>query len=322
MVAKLLAIVVLADVVLAWAPAPILVADRKLLAQPVKAVHTAVICHKTDKPGEVVEMDVDDNSIDEHRRHGDFLPLTWFVDADGDGFGDASKPQVKACTKPDGYASQAGDCDDTNPNVHPGAPEVCGDGIDQNCDGKDQSCCKPLFMDDFESGPMTRKWRRKSTQDRHMCSHPRVVPSGQSVCWMSHPSPLSGSYVLFAPFDGTGGEDRVCFRQVLDLHPDHRLTFKWNLYVSISGLPRTAGVEVWKVIPAGGVPPVLVRRIDYYKTGTAPDGRWTEQLMAQSADIPLVPGPVSQVQICMVWTIPERFTGMSTFEMDDVALAC
>lgn len=29
------------------------------------------------------------------------------------------------------------DCDDTNPNVHPGADDPAGDGIDQNCDGAD-----------------------------------------------------------------------------------------------------------------------------------------------------------------------------------------
>ena len=29
------------------------------------------------------------------------------------------------------------DCDDTDPSVYPGAPDECGDGVDQNCDGVD-----------------------------------------------------------------------------------------------------------------------------------------------------------------------------------------
>ncbi|MBI5479764.1 MAG: hypothetical protein HY906_12950 [Deltaproteobacteria bacterium] len=35
----------------------------------------------------------------------------------------------------DGYTIHQGDCDDTNPNVHPGAREICNDGIDNDCNG-------------------------------------------------------------------------------------------------------------------------------------------------------------------------------------------
>ncbi|HEU5179852.1 MAG TPA: MopE-related protein, partial [Candidatus Polarisedimenticolia bacterium] len=34
----------------------------------------------------------------------------------------------------DGFTTCAGDCNDTNPAVHPGAPEIC-DGLDNNCNG-------------------------------------------------------------------------------------------------------------------------------------------------------------------------------------------
>lgn len=37
----------------------------------------------------------------------------------------------------DGVAAADGDCDDFNNTVHPGAADVAGDGIDQDCDGAD-----------------------------------------------------------------------------------------------------------------------------------------------------------------------------------------
>ena len=40
----------------------------------------------------------------------------------------------------DGYKVSEGDCNDDDATVHPFANEICGDGIDQNCDGKDLDC--------------------------------------------------------------------------------------------------------------------------------------------------------------------------------------
>ena len=37
----------------------------------------------------------------------------------------------------DGYSPNAGDCDDANAQVHPGATDAATDGVDQNCDGVD-----------------------------------------------------------------------------------------------------------------------------------------------------------------------------------------
>ncbi len=57
---------------------------------------------------------------------------TWYLDADGDGYGDVVL--TGNCIAPSGYVSQGGDCDDANSDLSPGAIELC-DGLDQNCNG-------------------------------------------------------------------------------------------------------------------------------------------------------------------------------------------
>jgi len=60
-------------------------------------------------------------------------PRTWYADADGDGHGD-SATATETCRAPDDHVSRGGDCDDTHPEVFPGAPEQC-DTLDRDCDG-------------------------------------------------------------------------------------------------------------------------------------------------------------------------------------------
>ena len=73
----------------------------------------------------------------------DLDPLTdpgarpWYDDADGDGFGDAFDPGTLRCDPLFGEVGNAGDCLDVNSAVRPGAAEVAGDTVDQNCDGQE-----------------------------------------------------------------------------------------------------------------------------------------------------------------------------------------
>ncbi len=52
-------------------------------------------------------------------------------DEDRDGYGDLTPPAG---------VTPGTDCNDLDPNIHPNAPETCGDGIDSNCDGLDPVC--------------------------------------------------------------------------------------------------------------------------------------------------------------------------------------
>jgi hypothetical protein len=60
-------------------------------------------------------------------------------DADDDGFGN---PEIttETCSPPAGYVVDNTDCDDSDASVNLGAAEVCGDSIDQDCDGSDKTC--------------------------------------------------------------------------------------------------------------------------------------------------------------------------------------
>jgi hypothetical protein len=58
----------------------------------------------------------------------------WYLDQDGDGWGDEAYPST-ACEQPPDQVARLGDCDDTDPAVHPDATELCN-GVDDDCDGE------------------------------------------------------------------------------------------------------------------------------------------------------------------------------------------
>ncbi|MBX3257764.1 MAG: T9SS type A sorting domain-containing protein [Chitinophagaceae bacterium] len=66
-----------------------------------------------------------------------------YIDKDGDGYDNGKKLVCYGTNIPAGYieTSKGTDCNDNNAAIHPGATEICGDGIDNNCDGViDEGC--------------------------------------------------------------------------------------------------------------------------------------------------------------------------------------
>ena len=83
------------------------------------------------------EIDNDcDGGIDEDAADA----VTLYVDADGDGYGGSDFAELR-CDGDAGWVANSEDCDDLESSVYPDAVELCGDGIDNDCDGQPESDC-------------------------------------------------------------------------------------------------------------------------------------------------------------------------------------
>ena len=132
-----------------------------------------------------------DGEIDE------FVTTTYYADLDGDGFGDLNNA-TESCSLPGGYSENSDDCDDNllsyedfdedgygtavivpcgannsldcddfNPSIYVGGSEICGNGIDENCDGVDDVCIVNGCTD-----PSACNYNASANQEDGTCTYP------------------------------------------------------------------------------------------------------------------------------------------------------
>ena len=81
---------------------------------------------------------------------------TWYLDYDADGYY-KNGSSIAQCNSPgSGYTKSiiaGGDCNDSNAVIHPGAIEICGNSIDENCNSQvDEGCPVILTLKVFIEG--------------------------------------------------------------------------------------------------------------------------------------------------------------------------
>ena len=103
-------------------------------------VRTGFVADSTDcndldptvRPGRLEACDNKDNDCDGEVDDG--ARVTYYRDADGDGFGNPLN-SLEACASPPGFVLDPSDCDDTRPAVSPRGVEECNN-LDDDCDGE------------------------------------------------------------------------------------------------------------------------------------------------------------------------------------------
>ena len=79
--------------------------------------------------------------------------ITYYIDADLDGYGDLNSTGSSFCSNPGlGFSLTNNDCNDADSTIYPNASEIC-DGIDNNCNGQtDEGLTTDYYLDNDHDG--------------------------------------------------------------------------------------------------------------------------------------------------------------------------
>jgi hypothetical protein len=165
------------------------------------------VCHKSG--GDTLHViTVSENAVPALLAHGDMVAGVYYADADGDGFGSGSAA-TSLCPGA-GFVANSDDCNDTDSAVNPAAPEICGDGSDNNCNSEVDEACASCPC--FASGDIDQAWAEFQEE---------TGQSSSAVCTdevFSDPDTLTGyEYV------------QVVFQRQIYNYPLYEYDY-WNFY--------------------------------------------------------------------------------------------
>jgi len=105
----------------------------------------------------------------------------------------------------DGFTKEQGDCNDSDPSINPDATEICGDGIDQDCDGSDLPCppCMNIAGSWYASETVSMTCCMYGNCDTDTFSGTDTITIQQNGCNISYDVYLSG----YGTFPRTGTID-------------------------------------------------------------------------------------------------------------------
>jgi len=100
----------------------------------------------------------------------------YYYDGDGDGYGYYANFVTGSIQE--GYVANSDDCDDSNANVNPGTTEICGDNLDNNCNG--------LVDENCQSATTTEATTTEATS-----TEPACAPNWQCTAWQPLPETIA-----------------------------------------------------------------------------------------------------------------------------------